>query len=270
MSLPETLTVSSPGRHLARVAEEVAVAAAQLVGERGGRAEVAGTKSTPTDVVTHTDIASEEFIRHELLERCPGSSIVGEELADEHGLNDVEWIVDPIDGTINFLYDLPVVAVSIAARRGTDVVAGSVADVVRGEVFTAVRGEGARLDGEPIEVDRLAPFSLSLIGTGFSYEASVRAEQAAIVSRLLPRARDIRCMGSAALNLCWVGCGRLDGYYERGTKLYDYAAAALIASEAGATVELPDDNPAASVIAARPQIFHELRSLILFPTGAGG
>lgn len=227
-----------------------------------GRAEVAGRKSTPTDVVTHTDIASERLIRSELLLRCPGSSIAGEELPDEVGTNQVEWIVDPIDGTVNFLYDLPVVSVSIAARLDGNMVAGSIVDVIRGDVFTAAYGEGSTINGEAIEVAKPAPMSQSLIGTGFAYEVAVRTEQAVIVSRLLPEARDIRCMGSAALNLCWVACGRLDGYYERGTKLYDYAAAALIATEAGARVELPSAATADSVIGTRPQIFEELRSLV--------
>lgn len=227
-----------------------------------GRAEIAGRKSTPTDIVTHTDIASERLIRSELLMRCPGSSIVGEELPDEVGTNRVEWIVDPIDGTVNFLYDLPVVSISIAARIDDHMVAGSVVDVIRGDVFSAALGEGATINGDPIEVAQAAPMSQSLIGTGFAYEAGVRAEQANILSRLLPEARDIRCMGSAALNLCWVGCGRLDGYYERGTKLYDYAAAALIASEAGARVELPSPETADSVIGARPQLFEQLRALV--------
>ena len=254
--------MSSRGRHLANVAEDVAEAAAGLVRAAMGRAEVTRRKSTPTDIVTHTDIASERLIRRELLQRCPGSSIVGEELPDEVGTNHVEWIVDPIDGTVNFLYDLPVVSISIAARIDQHVVAGSVVDVIRRDVFTAAVGEGATINGVPIEVAAAAPMSDSLIGTGFAYEAAVRAEQAVIVSRVLPEARDIRCMGSAALNLCWVGCGRLDGYYERGTKLYDYAAAALIAAEAGAIVELPSNATAESVVGSRPQIFEDLRSLI--------
>ena len=244
------------------MASEVAAQAAELVRASMGRAELAGTKSTPTDVVTHTDIASERFIRHQLLERCPGSSIVGEELSDEVGGNTIGWIVDPIDGTVNFLYDLPVVSVSIAARIGPTVVAGAVADVIRGDTFAAAIGEGATLNGHAIDVGLPAPLSQSLIGTGFSYDADTRAEQAQIVSRLLPASRDIRCMGSAALNLCWVGCGRLDGYYEQGTKLYDYAAAALIAVEAGAAVELPPTNTISLVIGSRPQIFAELRALI--------
>lgn len=239
--------------------------AAALVRKTMGRAEVAGRKSTPTDIVTHTDIASEQLIRRELLLRCPGTSIMGEELPNEVGSNRVEWVVDPIDGTVNFLYDLPVVSISIAARIDNSFVAGAVVDVLRGDVFSAVRGEGATINGEPIRVADDAPMSQSLIGTGFAYEQSVRSEQAEVVGRVLPAARDIRCMGSAALNLCWVACGRLDGYYERGTKLYDYAAAAVVAAEAGAVVALPSESTAASVISARPQIFDTLQSLV---TGA--
>lgn len=256
------MRTSSPARHLATVASQVAAEAATLVRSAMGRAELAGTKTTPTDIVTTTDIASEQLIRRQLLERCPGSSIVGEELADEVGGNTIGWIVDPIDGTVNFLYDLPVVSVSIAARIDDTVVAGAVADVIRGDLFAAAIGEGATLNGHPVHIGQEAPLSQSLIGTGFSYEATVRSEQANIVSRLLPASRDIRCMGSAALNLCWVSSGRLDGYYEQGTKLYDYAAAALIASEAGATVELPSDNTISLVAGSRPQIFGELRALI--------
>ena len=256
------MATSSPARHLVRVASEVATQAARLVGSAMGQAELAGTKSTPTDIVTHTDLESERFIRRELLERCPGSSIVGEELADEIGSNTIGWIVDPIDGTVNFLYDLPVVSVSIAARIGSVVVAGAVADVIRGDTFAAAIGEGATLNDHPMHVGQPALLSQSLIGTGFSYEANIRAEQAEILSRLLPASRDIRCMGSAALNLCWVGCGRLDGYYEQGTKLYDYAAAALIAAEAGATVELPEANSISLIAGSRPQIFDELRAII--------
>ncbi len=227
-----------------------------------GRAELAGTKSTPTDVVTHTDIESETHIRHELLQRCPGSSIVGEELVDNHGHNDIEWIVDPIDGTVNFLYDLPIVAVSIAARVASVVVAGAVADVIRGDVFVAVRSEGATLNGLPITVGEPGSLPQALVGTGFSYDAAWRRDQAEIVSRILPATRDIRCMGSAALNLCWVGCGRLDGYYEQGTQPYDYAAAALVAREAGARVELPADNELSLVLGSRPDVFDQLRLLI--------
>ncbi len=260
-----SLRALSPARHLANVAAEVAVQAARHVRSAMGSAEVAGLKASPTDVVTRTDIESERLIRRELARRSPGTSIVGEELPTASGGNDVEWLVDPIDGTVNFLYDLPVVAVSIAAARQGELVAGAVADVLRGDVFVAARHEGATLNGQPILADAQAPMSESLIGTGFSYNAATRLDQAAIINRVLPAARDIRCMGSAALNLAWVACGRLDGYYEQDTKPYDYAAASVIADEAGAIVELPDQNQSGLVIAARAGIFDELRALIGSP-----
>ncbi len=246
------------GEHLRVVAAEVAQLAAEFVRTAFGNGSLRGTKSSDTDIVTHTDVASERLIRRELRSRCPGSTVVGEELEDDDGANAISWIVDPIDGTVNFLYDLPVVSVSIAARIGPDVVAGAVADVLRAEVFSASRGGGARRNGEPIGVRNGTELSQALIGTGFSYRAERRAEQSAILDRILPATRDIRCMGSAALNLCWVGCGRLDGYYEHDTKLYDYAAGALIAAEGGATVELPASNQRGLSIAASPRLFADL------------
>lgn len=254
-----------PGRHLERIAIEVAQLAAALVRDRVGRASAAGTKSTPTDVVTDTDVASETLIRRELLERCPGSSIVGEELPDQRGSNPVGWIVDPIDGTVNFLYDLPVVSVSIAATIDGVTVAGAVTDVVRNETFSASIGEGARRDGVLVSPRPEATLSQALVGTGFAYDAARRLEQTGIVARVLPACRDIRCMGSAALNLCWVGCGRLDGYYEQGTKLYDWAAGAFIAAQAGAIVEPPTANAMDMNIASNAQIFESFRQLLVGP-----
>ncbi|MGB3736144.1 MAG: inositol monophosphatase family protein [Ilumatobacter sp.] len=251
------------GEHLETVAVEVAQLAAELVRACVGRAAAAGTKSSPTDVVTATDVESEALIRRELLERCPGSSIVGEELDDDHGTNDVAWTVDPIDGTVNFLYDLPVVSVSIAASIGGITVAGAVVDVLRVETFSAALGQGARRDGAAVTSSIAADLGQSLVGTGFSYSAERRAEQSSILNRLLPVVRDIRCMGSAALNLCWVGCGRLDAYYEHDTKPYDYAAGALFATESGARVELPADNGAGLSIAAAAGVFDRLRSVVV-------
>ncbi len=253
---------SSAGAHLEAVAVDVARLAAALVRRSVGHAAAAGTKSTPTDVVTATDVESEALIRRELGIRCPGSTIVGEELADDVGTNAIGWVVDPIDGTVNFLYDLPVVAVSIAATLNGRTIAGAVCDVLRGDVFSAADGEGARCNGVAVGVRSPASMSDALIGTGFAYDSERRRAQAEIIARLLPRARDIRCMGSAALNLCWVGCGRLDGYYEQNTKLYDYAAGALIAFEAGARVELPAENDLDLSVAATPNIFAELRQII--------
>lgn len=250
-------------QHLERVAAEVAQMAADLVRRSIGRAAAAGTKSSPTDVVTETDVESESLIRRELTDRCPGSAIIGEELDDVSGANDIGWIVDPIDGTVNFLYDLPVVAVSIAASVGGRVVAGAVVDVVRGETFSASLGGGSRCDGAPISVRAGADLGQSLVGTGFSYSAERRAQQSAILNDLLPACRDIRCMGSAALNMCWVGNGRLDAYFEHDTKPYDYAAGGLIAAEAGAVVELPEDNGLLLSIAASPAVFGTVRSYVV-------
>lgn len=250
-------------QHLEVVAAEVAIIAAALVRHSVGRAAAAGTKSSPTDVVTATDVESEALIRRELLDRCPGSAIIGEELDDQAGANAVHWIVDPIDGTVNFLYDLPVVSVSIAAAIDSVTVAGAVADIVRGEVFSAALGGGARRNGQPVAARPTTELGQSLVGTGFSYSSERRSEQAAILNRLLPATRDIRCMGSAALNLCWVGCGRLDGYYEHDTKLYDYAAGAIIAREGGARVELPADNQRDLSVAAALGVFDSLRSVVV-------
>lgn len=252
----------TPGRHLERVAVEVSQVAAALVRGEVGRAATAGTKSSPTDVVTETDMRSEALIRRELIARCPGSTIVGEELPDDFGTNTVGWIVDPIDGTVNFLYDLPVVSVSIAATIDGVTVAGAVTDILRTETFSASLGGGARRDGSAVSSRHSTELASSLVGTGFAYDATRRRQQANIISELLPAARDIRCMGSAALNLCWVGCGRLDAYFEQGTKPYDYAAGALIAVEGGADVELPAENDLDLVMAASSPIFGSLRTLV--------
>ena len=261
--MPAAIETATAGEHLEAVAIDVARLAADLVRSCLGRATTAGTKSSPSDVVTATDVESEALIRRELLQRCPGSSIVGEELAENIGTNAVGWVVDPIDGTVNFLYDLPVIAVSIAATVAGRTVAGAVCDVVRGDVFSAASGTGARRNGAPVGVRSISQLDDALIGTGFAYAADRRGAQAEIIGRLLPRARDIRCMGSAALNRCWVGCGRLDGYYEQDTKPYDYAAGALIAAEGGARVELPAENSLDLSMAAPTAIFGDLRAIVV-------
>ena len=247
-------------RHLELIAIDVARAAARFVAAASGTASTAGTKSSPTDVVTHTDLQSETLIRNELLARCPGSAIVGEEYGTSVGSNHVGWIVDPIDGTVNFLYDLPVVAISIAATVDGAVVAGAVSDIHRNETFSAAAAGGARRDDAVVTASRVGELANGLIGTGFSYDARVRAEQAEVIGRVLPQCRDIRCMGSAALNLCWVACGRLDGYFERDLKPYDHAAGALIAAEGGALVAPPTETD--PIIATAPRIHDELTALV--------
>lgn len=249
-------------RHLEYVAIDVAEIAAEYVRSRVGHATAVRTKSSPTDVVTHTDMECEQLIRTELQARAPGSSIVGEEFDDDDGGSNVGWIVDPIDGTVNFLYDLPVVSVSIAATIDGDVVAGAVADIHRVEMFSTARGTGARRAGLPITPTSCDVLDDALVATGFAYDAELRAAEADILTRLLPACRDIRCMGSAALNLCWVGCGRVDAFYERDLKVYDYAAGALIAAEAGARVELPSETNGDLAFAATVAVSDSLRALL--------
>jgi myo-inositol-1(or 4)-monophosphatase len=247
---------------LERVACRVAVTAADLVRSRIGRARVVDIKSTPTDVVTQADLEVEALIRSELLEATPGAAICGEEEGTAEGLTSLRWIVDPIDGTVNFLYNLPVVSVSIAAEVDGVVVAGAVVDVVRGEVFSGSIGNGVRCDGLLVFPSAASELADSLVGTGFSYSADVRRVEGEVAARVLPEARDIRNFGSAALHLAWVAAGRLEAFYQRGLNEWDLAAGAFLAGEAGAVVELGSEDNGGLVLVAAPGIFEELRSLV--------
>lgn len=252
---------------------DVAVAAAQAAGEflvasRPASLRVA-TKSTPTDVVTQMDTAAERLIGERLRQAGPNDAILGEEGQDDGAAassdrSTVRWIVDPIDGTVNYLYALPQWAVSIAAEVDGVIEVGAVLDPSKGELFTAVRGGGARLNGEPIAVSGCDELSLALIGTGFGYDAGRRARQSQVLTGVLPIVRDIRRLGAASLDLCALACGRLDGYYERGLNLWDYAAAGLIATEAGARVGGLNGRPASGelFIAATPAVFDPLHALL--------
>jgi myo-inositol-1(or 4)-monophosphatase len=228
--------MTAPGPlELRDLALDVAHQAAELVRTR--RAEgvsVADTKTSATDVVTEVDRASEELIRERLLAARPDDSILGEEGDDHVGTSGVLWIVDPIDGTVNFLYGLPEYAVSIAAEVDGEVVAGVVLNVVTGVVFAAARGHGATRDGRPIGVRATPPLSHRLVLTGFSYRPDLRAEQASQVARLLPQVRDVRRIGSSALDICHVAEGAGDAYVEEGSQRWDWSAAALVARESGA------------------------------------
>jgi len=224
-------------RELLALAEATALEAGRLVTSRIAGAEVAATKSSPTDIVTAVDIASEELIRARLLGTRPDDGFLGEEGDDIATTSGVVWIADPIDGTVNFLYAIPNFSVSIAAELDGEVVAAVVHNPTSRETFTAVKDGGASLGGEPISVSSVTDLSQTLVGTGFHYRSDVRAHQAAEFSRMLPSVRDVRRMGSAALDLCFVACGRLDAYVERGLKPWDLAAAQLIVREAGGRVE---------------------------------
>ncbi len=250
---------------LEQVAVDVASAAAAYVRDNAHRAGVVGVKTSRTDAVTQVDLDSEDLITRELLARVPGSTIVGEEhgeVAGTAGRSGVTWVVDPIDGTVNFHYGVPLYAVSIAAAVGGVVVAGAVADVTRHEVFSAHLGGGARLDGDAISVADCGVIADALVMTGFAYQRDERMVQGTVAREVLGAARDLRCFGSTAVELAWVACGRGDGYYQTGTRLWDWAAGALIAEEAGAVVELPCPENDGLIVAAGPDVFEDLRQTV--------
>ena len=246
------------------LARDVAREAATLVADRRGHGvEVADTKTSPTDVVTEVDRAAEDLIRRRLLEARPDDGFVGEEGSADTSASGVTWVVDPIDGTVNFLYGIPQYAVSIAARQGDEVVAGVVVDVVRGECFTATRGGGAYLDGRPVQVRAVVPLGQRLVFTGFSYERDTRVTQAAAVHELLGRVRDVRRLGSAALDLCYLACGRADAYVEEGLHDWDLAAGGLIVEEAGGRLgQRPGASGKPCVVAAPAGGFDEFLAAV--------
>ncbi|HSJ19921.1 MAG TPA: inositol monophosphatase family protein [Nocardioidaceae bacterium] len=235
------------------LARSVALEAAALVRQRRrAGVEVAATKSSPVDVVTEADRAAEELIYSRLTRARPDDGFLGEEGYSASSASGVTWVVDPIDGTVNFLYDLPQYAVSIAASRDGEVVAGVVVNVASGEVFAASRGDGATLDGRPVRVREVVPLDQSLVATGFNYVREVRTLQAAAVARMLGSVRDVRRLGSAALDLCALAAGRLDGYVEEGLNAWDLAAGGLVAAEAGARVESLRGVGGTSCVVAAP------------------
>jgi myo-inositol-1(or 4)-monophosphatase len=247
---------------LERLASATARTAATLVASGYGKPHQVRHKSSPTDEVTQTDLRAEELIRRLLQAATPDAGILGEEGGTTAPGARLQWVIDPLDGTVNFRYGVPLFAVSIAAALDGEVVAGAVIDVLRGELFSAHLGGGARLDGEPIEVSDCASLPDALVATGFSYQADLRAAQGEVAHRILSRARDVRCFGSAALELCWVACARVDAYFQRDTEIWDRAAGALIAAEAGARIELPCPENDDLVLAAAPAVFDDLWAVV--------
>lgn len=243
----------------------------------------ARSKSSATDPVTVIDTTVEYHLRRELAAHRPGDRMLGEETGETPGgahpegrvedrveregeAGRVRWVVDPVDGTVNLLYGIPFTAVSVAAELDGVVVVGAVHNIVSRETWTAACGRGATLrapDGAltTLAVSGCRDLSLALVGTGFAYDAAVRAEQGRAVAALLPRVRDIRRCGSAALDLCMLATGRLDAYYERCLKPWDHAAGALIAAEAGAIVVTSDDD-AVPTVAAAPGVSAEFREAL--------
>jgi myo-inositol-1(or 4)-monophosphatase len=260
--------VSRDPQALLALATKAARTAAELVRERAATGvTVAATKSSEVDVVTRADTDAEGLIRAAILATRPDDAFLGEEGDDVDGTTGVRWIVDPIDGTVNFVYGLPEYSVSIAAEVDGRVVAGIVVNVATGVEHTAYRtadGVVARRDEQPVAVRGPAPLAQRLLITGFSYDAGVRERQARGLVRLLPRVRDIRRHGSCALELCHLADGQADGYFEVGVNLWDYAAGALVAEGAGARVEvLPGMADRSLVLAAPEHGFEELREAVL-------
>ncbi len=227
-------------QQLREVAERVSREAADLVRRRRtAGVEITDRKSSAVDVVTQVDQESESLLRGRLAALRPDDGFFGEEGGREASASGITWVVDPIDGTVNFLYAIPAYAVSVAAvDRQERSVAGAVVDVSTGTVYSAARGGGATRDGAPIRVRPVAPMAERLFLTGFQYQQEVRRLQGPAVARLVTEVRDIRRMGSAALDLCAVACGTADAYVEEGLHLWDRAAAGLVAEEAGAVVEV--------------------------------
>ncbi|MFF9002381.1 inositol monophosphatase family protein [Streptomyces achromogenes] len=257
-------------RDLLALAREAADRAGELL--RDGRPSdlaVARTKSSNVDVVTEMDIAAEKLITDLISGRRPDDGFLGEEGASAEGTSGIRWVIDPLDGTVNYLYGLPTWAVSIAAEQDGETVVGVVAAPMRGETYHAVRGGGAwatgAWEGERALACRPAPpLDQALVSTGFNYVAEVRAHQAELAARLIPLVRDVRRGGSAAVDLCDVACGRLDGYYERGLNPWDFAAGDLIAREAGAlTGGRPGERLSRELtVAAAPGVFEPLQRLL--------
>lgn len=229
------------------------------------------TKSTPTDPVTVVDTETEQLIRSLLADTRPGEQVLGEEGGGSPGAaGDIVWVVDPIDGTVNFVYGIPAYAVSVAAVRGGRSLAGAVVDVANATTYSAGLGTGAtRTDpaGKSIRLrcNDIDSAQLALVATGFGYGAARRERQGELVARLLPRVRDIRRIGSAALDLCMVAAGRVDAHYEHGLNPWDWAAGALIAAEAGAVLRLPAADSTGALgqltVAVAPGIAAELTGL---------
>jgi myo-inositol-1(or 4)-monophosphatase len=278
---------------LERLATQVAVAAGRLVvDERPRIVSASATKSSPTDIVTVMDTRAEELIHRLLLEARPQDAMLGEEGTAQPGTSGVTWVVDPIDGTVNYLYDIPAYAVSVAAATGDptvpgewQVVAGAVADPALRRVFHGALGTGAQLDAwdavtfpdadvprrDPLRVGAVEDLAGALVGTGFGYTPERRRQQAERLLDLLPLVRDIRRIGSAALDLCAVASGRLDGYYEMGLNSWDLAAGWLMVTEAGGVATGPGGQaPSSALMVAGNAAVHERLLPVVDHQGASG
>jgi myo-inositol-1(or 4)-monophosphatase len=251
---------------LLALAEQAARAAGELLRERfeAGGERATGSKSTPTDLVSEADLAAERAIRDIITSRRPGDAILGEEGGETQEGAGLRWIVDPLDGTVNFLFGVPQWCVSVAVHDDEGGVAGVVYDPIREELFAGTRGARPTLNGAEVRGSEQAELAPALIGTGFAYDAGVREAQAQVVGRLLPRVRDVRRMGSAALDLAWTAAGRFDAFYERGVQIWDIAAGVVLCKGAGLEVgELAADGELPGGIVVAPAgLLDELTALV--------
>lgn len=254
--------------HVAREAAEAA--AAELLPRFGQRLATQAqrdgvrAKSTPTDLVSDADLAAEAAIRAVLKDRRPDDGILGEEGGASDG-GELRWLVDPLDGTVNFLFGIPAFAVSVACEDRSGTLAGLVLDPVREEYFEATRTGPAMLDGRELGLgDHNTTLEFAMVATGFGYDSDMRARQAEALQRVLPRVRDIRRVGAAALDLVWTAAGRFDAYFERGLKAWDFAAGSLVAERAGLAVRRlsSQGSDPAGVITAPPGLIDELQALV--------
>ena len=250
---------------LLAIAQDAARAAAEEVMARfGGAAKGVRSKSTSTDLVSDADLAAERAIREVLAERRPGDAVLGEE-GGETGDGAIRWVVDPIDGTINYLFGIPAFVVSVACEDADGTIAGVILDPNRDECFAATRSGEPTMNGELIRGSEREDLATAMVATGFGYDAAMRTRQAEVVGRVLPRVRDVRRFGAAALDLAWCAAGRWDAYYERGVHAWDVAAGALICRRAGLAVrDLPgtEEDPPGLVVAP-DAIVDELYELVV-------
>lgn len=260
-----------PHAELLDLATSIATQAAELAARRRYEGvAVADRKSSSVDVVTHADRETEQLIRTLLTEARPDDGFFGEESTATSGSSGLTWVVDPIDGTVNYLYGIPHYAVSIAVVEAEPdpatwrALAGAVVNLGAQETYTASAGGGAFLNGERLQVAEAVDLSQALVATGFSYIQDVRVEQGRVIAELISQVRDIRRMGTASLDLCMVASGRVNAYFERCLKPWDHAAGALIAQEAGATVKGRGDNAAGEdfILAAEPTVARLLEDVL--------
>ena len=259
------MIISNPDlRDLLGLARNAAHEAGRLVRNAPIHSLGTATKSSPTDLVTEMDRASEKLILEVILSARPDDGLIGEEGTSKPSQSGLSWLVDPIDGTANYLRGLPNYSISIAAVNQKEAVIGVVYDPTLDETFTAIRGCGATLNDHPILCSTTS-LPEAIIGTGFSYSSRKRAQQAEVLRTVLPAVGDIRRPGSAAISLCWVACGRLDAFFETGLKPWDFAAGALIALEAGADIRGSElDHPHRElIVASTPSVTAALCQLLV-------